>query len=83
MGQYLAFYIKGTMIECRAAFEPQGPWSAPMQVCQCLGETAPPHSLVVHPELETGGGRVQYLTYVRPVATGVSDIRLIQLRFLP
>ena len=83
LGHYVAFYLKGTTIECRVAVEPQGPWSPPVQVGQCLEGTAPPHSLVAHSELEADGGRTQYLTYVRPAANGASELCLLQIRFLP
>lgn len=84
LGRYLAFYMAGIKSEMflRTAVSPEGPWSKP----QLLGYgekacTNWDYALIAHPEFSRENGRIQVLSYTRPVGFLTQEIRLLELQF--
>jgi len=66
----------------RTAHHPQGPWSLP----HTFGKGLPAsknwdYALIAHPEFSRENGRIEVLSYTRPVGFLRQDIQLIELRF--
>lgn len=82
--KFLAFYMPGLANEItfRTADLPQGPWSE----SHTVGTGLPPasnwnYALVAHPEFSRENGRVEILSYIRPVGFLRQDTQIIEIRF--
>lgn len=80
--KYVAFYLVplGTEMAMRTADRPEGPWSER----EIMGKAeAPPSSwdyaLAAHPEFAREGGRIEYLSYVRPGTFLDGTVHLIEV----
>jgi hypothetical protein len=82
--KYLAVYgLPGRpRIHVRTADRPEGPWSPPRQIF----EGPPGHyggdgGLIARPEFSREGGRIEYMTYCRPIGGFEGELRLIEVTF--
>ncbi len=84
LGKFLAFYMPGMASEItfRTADHPQGPWSDPVKVGTGLPASENwDYALNAHPEFSRENGRVEILSYIRPVGFLRQETRLVELRF--
>jgi hypothetical protein len=82
--KFLAFYMPGLTNEIvfRTTDLPQGPWSDPYNVGKGLPASENwDYALNAHPEFSRENGRIEILSYIRPVGFLRQDTQLIELRF--
>jgi len=84
LGRYLAWYMAGLggEMHLRTAPAPEGPWSD----ATIIGRALPArhnwnYGLIAHPELSEQDGRIEILSYTRPLSEFVNETRLVQVRF--
>ena len=81
--KYIALYSKtfSENIVIRTAPAPEGPWSSEMPLFTAMkpadGHVYDAHA---HPEYESGGGQIIYVTYSRATAPFRSEVRLVAVR---
>ena len=83
--KYLAIYVntfQGT-VSIRVSDRPEGPWSQNEQILEVLpaGNKSRFFSGIGHPEFSREGGRVEYLTYYRPMGVFEGQTRLVEVVF--
>jgi hypothetical protein len=87
LGKFLAVYStprKGKTVSIRTADKPEGPWSNPRQVLDCLLPLKTDNwngPGMAHPALARQNGRIEYLTYHRKTRAFGGELRLLELTF--
>ncbi|MDD3117958.1 MAG: DUF4185 domain-containing protein [Victivallales bacterium] len=87
LGCYVAIYSVplANKIAIRTAPRPEGPWSSPLMVADCLAPQTPDnagsYAGLAHPELSREGGRIEYVTYYRDTGWLQGEIRLLEIEF--
>ncbi len=74
----------GTVV-LRHAPSLEGPWSEAERAFEAeLGlDGSGPRAVSAHPEYSRGGGRFEYVSYVRALGPGTSELRLVELELEP
>ncbi len=87
LGKYLAFYTVplANRVVCRTADCPEGPWSDPVFIADCLASTGACgcYAGLGHGELARQNGAVEYVTYYRDTGLFQGEIRLLEVTFAP
>ena len=86
LGKYIAVYSSQFInkITIRTAVKPEGPWSLPMVVVDCLAPTtkqAWSYCGMAHPAFAQEKGRIEYFTYCREIDILKGEVRLVQVTF--
>ena len=86
LGKYIAGYSSQFInkITIRTATRPEGPWSSPLVVVDCLAPTtkqAWSYCGMAHPAFAQEKGRIEYFTYCREIDILKGEVRLVQVTF--
>ena len=86
LGKYIAVYSSQFInkITIRTATRPEGPWSSPLVVVDCLAPTtkqAWSYCGMAHPAFAQEKGRIEYFTYCREIDILKGEVRLVQVTF--
>jgi hypothetical protein len=83
LGYYVAIYSAPLVddVMYRVSYLPEGPWSDQALMFTGLPGQTFDYAALAHPEYAEGGGRTQYVTYVRTTGFFESEIRLVQVVF--
>jgi hypothetical protein len=69
-------------IHVRTADRPEGPWSPPRQIFEGRpSDQRGIEGLIAHPEFSRDGGRIEYITYCRPIEGFHCEVRLVEVTF--
>jgi len=84
LGEYLAVYATPWVnrVMLRSAPRPEGPWSQEALAIDVSDQPPVSHwvyDAVAHPELETHGGKRQYITYSRMTSDVASEMHLVEV----
>jgi len=85
LGKYLAIYTVPLINQLvyRTAERPEGPWSEPVKLADCLPNTGAcgAYSGLGHGEFARDGGRVELVTYYRDTGFLQGEVRLLEVTF--
>lgn len=84
LGCFLCVYTVplANRLALRTSPSPEGPWSEPVAICECLPTTFSVgcYAGVAHPEFTQDGGLTEYVTYYRETGVFQGEIRVVRVR---